>query len=59
MNGVLEAKQFEAHTDDEAVEAIVVITTADSDLEELVRRCRELLAKQNADQDCPPGHWLG
>ncbi|MEO8697935.1 MAG: hypothetical protein ABI658_30830 [Acidimicrobiales bacterium] len=27
-------------------------------LQELVARCRELLAKR-ATGDCPPGHWLG
>ena len=66
MNGVVEARVVETgvvetKTKDKAVEVVVVVTTTTTEnlFEDLVRRCRELLAKQQADDGCPPGHWLG
>ena len=59
MNAVRELETLEEKLDVEAVEVVVVVTTAHNDLQDLTRRCRELLAKHNAADDCPPGHWLG
>ena len=60
MNAVLEQRpvELEAPETDEHEAAAGLIVKTDDDLRELVRRCRELLARPTAP-DCPPGHWLG
>lgn len=60
MKAVLEANpiELEAPETDEHEPAAELTVTTDADLPELVRRCRELLARPMA-RGCPPGHWLG
>ena len=59
MNALHELDALETKLHEQAVEVIVLVATAHHDFEDLARRCRELLATHNADDDCPPGHWLG
>jgi hypothetical protein len=63
MNGLLDVATTtttdEAHNDETALIVLTGQPAPDEALEELKRRCRELLAKKCVKGDYAPGHWLG
>jgi hypothetical protein len=60
MNGLLETRPPTTDLDTEPAEADTneAPLVDEKTLDELRRRCRDLLAKKCPDE-CAPGHWLG
>jgi hypothetical protein len=60
MNGLLETRPpiTDPDTEPEEIDTTEAPVVEEETLDELKRRCRDLLAKRCPDA-CAPGHWLG